>query len=138
MRSCLHRADFCFLPKHHTWTHEDYDKDLRAKILDELRQVPAAHAVSMLTLTKERRIPMIIASACFFEDYRQMFQILARDHDVPILELASLFPEVNGIQELKSRFGLGWNDHLNAVAHRRYAEAIADLIEVKGYHPKTE
>jgi len=87
----------------------------------------------MLGLLKERDVSVIIATAAFFDDYRQMFQQLSREYDVPVPELPLLFPEVNSIEELKFQFGLGWNDHLNAVAHRRYAIGIGEVIEKHGY-----
>ena len=57
-----------------------------------------------------------------------MLASLRRDHAVPVLSLPSLFPEVRGWSEFVARFGLGWNSHPNAEAHRRFAEGLSELV----------
>jgi lysophospholipase L1-like esterase len=88
---------------------------------------------AMIHEAKRRNIPIIIANFNAFLDYRQMFQKLSEEQKVPTLELLALFPEACSWEELLEQVGLGWNDHLNAVAHQRWAEALADLMEKEGY-----
>ena len=89
--------------------------------------------VAMLTQIKARNIPVIVAPFAGQLDYRRMFQILERDHNVPIVELLARFPEARNWEEVIAKFGLGWDNHLNAVAHRRYAQGLAEAIETQGY-----
>jgi lysophospholipase L1-like esterase len=76
-------------------------------------------------------IPTIIAPFAGPIDYRVMFKTLERDHDIAIVELLTLFPEAHNWAEVTEKFGLGWDNHLNAIAHRRYAEGIAQTIETQ-------
>ena len=81
-----------------------------------------------LELLREKNIPTIIASFNSILDYRQMYQNLSKEYNVPALELLSLFPETVSWDSLVSQFGLGWDSHLNAEAHRRWAVAMHDII----------
>lgn len=77
---------------------------------------------------EERGLPIVLATFCSSPDYRQMFQILEEERGVTLIELFELFPEAGSWDELTAQFGLGWDAHLNAVAHRRFAEAIDAAI----------
>lgn len=81
---------------------------------------------------KKRHIPIFIADFNAFLDYRRLFAQLSHNEEVPSIELLALFPEANNWQELLQQFGLGWNNHLNAAAHERWAQAIYKLMIEKG------
>ncbi|MDG1905361.1 MAG: hypothetical protein P8I38_07020 [Arenicella sp.] len=83
----------------------------------------------ILTTLDEKNIPVVIASYSSHLDYRQMLRILEQQFDVPHVELLTLFPEAKNFSELVAKFGLDWDSHLNAVAHKRWAEAIAQKIQ---------
>ena len=87
----------------------------------------------MLSTLEERGIPVIMAPFAGRLNYRRLFQKLGADHDVPVVELLALLPEARSWPETASKFGLGWDDHLNAVAHERFAVGIADAAEQRGY-----
>ncbi len=80
---------------------------------------------AMIHEAKKREIPIIIANFNAFLDYRQLFEKLSKEEQVPTLELLALFQEACSWQELLAQFGLGWNVHLNAIAHQRWAVALA-------------
>lgn len=77
--------------------------------------------------------PVVIACFCGPADYRRMLPSLARDDRVAVLELLTFFPEARSWEELTAMFGLGWDDHLNAVAHSRWGAALGDLIVAHGF-----
>ena len=62
-----------------------------------------------------------------------MFRDLSREENVPLIELLALFPEARSWPDLLDKFGLGWNPHLNGVAHERWGTALFELISQKGY-----
>lgn len=90
----------------------------------------------MLDAIEARDLPVILASFCGSTDYRQLFQIYEQERGVPVLELLTLFPETTSWEDLTKQFGLGWDDHLNAAAHRRWAVALDAMIAERGFHPK--
>jgi hypothetical protein len=71
---------------------------------------------------------VLLATIAGLTDWRRLFQQIARDEQVPLVELLELFPEVRDWNELVARFGLSWNDHLGPEAHRRWAVAITELV----------
>jgi len=82
----------------------------------------------MVVEAKKHNTPIIIANFNAVPAYRQLFAQLAQDEKVPSLELLALFPEVNSWKELLQRYGLGWNNHLNANAHERWAQALSEIV----------
>lgn len=82
----------------------------------------------MVIEAKKNNIPIIIANFNAIPAYRQLFAQLAQDEKIPSLELLALFPEVNSWKELLQRYGLGWNNHLNANAHERWARALSEIV----------
>ncbi len=103
-------------------------------VVERLQDTVYAPMGDMLRLLEVRHLPVIVAAFFGPTDYRQMLQNLAQEHDVITLELLKLFPETQGWEDLTERFGLGWDDHLNAAAHRRWAVALADLIVENELH----
>ena len=93
---------------------------------------------AMIAETKQRNIPIIIANFNAILDYRQLFEKLSKEDAIHTLELLALFPEVDSWQELVAQFSLGWNNHLNAIAHQRWAVALAQLLEKQDYLPPKE
>jgi lysophospholipase L1-like esterase len=90
---------------------------------------------TMIHEVKKVEIPIIMANFNAILDYRQLFAHLAKEEQIPTLELLTLFPEACSWAELLEQFGLGWNNHLNAAAHQRWAIALANLIVKQGYLP---
>jgi len=82
----------------------------------------------MISEAKNRHMQVVIANFNAIPVYRQLFANLSQEEDVPSIELLALFPEANSWEELLKKFGLGWNNHLNAVAHERWAQAICQLL----------
>jgi hypothetical protein len=64
-------------------------------------------------------------------EYRKLFAIVSLKTNVPSLELLSLFPEVKNAEEWNALFSLGWDGHSNAIAHKRYAVHLADMINTR-------
>jgi lysophospholipase L1-like esterase len=102
-------------------------------IADRLFQSVYLPLKTMIQEVKSAGIPIIMANFNAILDYRQLFTHLAQEEQIPTLELLALFPEACSWAELLEQFGLGWNDHLNAAAHQRWAIALADLIVKQGY-----
>lgn len=88
---------------------------------------------SVILEAKSHGIPIIIANFNAMLGFRRLFQNISREEDIPSIELLSLFPEASNWQELLQKFGLGWNDHLGAIAHERWARAIGDIVLENGY-----
>lgn len=84
---------------------------------------------TMIAEAKSRNIPIILANFNAFLDYRQMFKTLALEENIPSIELLALFPEAKNWEELQAQYSLGWNNHLNAKAHQRWAVALYELIK---------
>jgi hypothetical protein len=83
----------------------------------------------MVLSLQARGVPAIVASACATPDYRRALRALAEETGVPLVELMTLFPEADNWHEWVVEFGLGWDDHPNPEAHRRFALALAEAIE---------
>lgn len=98
-------------------------------IPEQLRQRVYAPLREIIDEAKKREMSVVIANYNALLDYRRLFAQLADAEEVPTVELLALFPEVNSWAELISQFGLGWNNHLNAVAHRRWAHAIYRVLQ---------
>jgi len=98
-------------------------------VADRLQGTVYQSLKSMIAIAKENNIPILMANFNAFLDYRQMFKIIATEESIPSLELLALFPEVNNWEELQVQYGLGWNNHLNAKAHERWAVALYELIK---------
>lgn len=96
----------------------------RSRVLVPLRRI--------VERCRERGIPVVLAGLAEFQEYRIIFHRLARDFDVPMVELLMSFPEARDWEDVVEKFGLGWNDHLGPEAHRRWAEAILATMERKG------
>ena len=90
----------------------------------------------MLDILEERQVPVVVATFTGHLDYRQLFDKYSQERGVPVLELLKLFPETTGWDDLTDQFGLGWDDHLNAAAHERWAVALDALIAEQGIHPE--
>lgn len=60
--------------------------------------------------------------------WRRTFARLAGEHDLPVVELLGLFPEVPGWHELVREYGIGGDPHLGPRAHDRWARALAGTI----------
>ncbi|BAP56233.1 hypothetical protein THII_1936 [Thioploca ingrica] len=104
-------------------------------ISDRLAQSVYLPLKTMIHEVKKVGIPIIMANFNAILDYRQLFAHLAEEEQIPTLELLALFPEACSWAELLEQFGLGWNNHLNAAAHQRWAIALADLLVKQGYLP---
>jgi lysophospholipase L1-like esterase len=75
-----------------------------------------------------RGIPVVLAPFAAPFEYRRLFLDLSEQEGVPLVELLARFPEVHGWGQLLAKYGLGWDPHLGAVAHERWAAALADLL----------
>jgi len=84
---------------------------------------------AMIREAKQQNIPIIIANFNAFLDYRQLFEKIAQEEQIITLELLALFPEVCNWEDLVKQFGLGWNNHLNVAAHKRWAKSLAELVK---------
>jgi hypothetical protein len=82
---------------------------------------------------KEHGVPALLITYAAEEDHRGMFAEAARRAEVPLLELVSVLPHVRSDEELVARYGLGWDGHPGAEAHRRFAEATARIIREQGW-----
>jgi hypothetical protein len=71
---------------------------------------------------------VVLAPFAADNDWRRMFAAIARDTGVPSVELLALFPEAQGWNDLVHQFSIGWDTHLNALAHARFAAAIAEKL----------
>ncbi|HLU39232.1 MAG TPA: SGNH/GDSL hydrolase family protein [Planctomycetota bacterium] len=96
--------------------------------------VPAVEEplVAMADECRARAIPIVFALFSAPTGYRLLARNLAERTGAPVLELLALFPEVTSWHDLLVRFGLGWDSHLNAEAHERWAHALAELITERG------
>jgi len=77
---------------------------------------------------------VILASFAGPLDWRRMFQQVAREEQLPLVELLELFPEARDWDEIQAQFGLGWDPHLGAEAHRRFAVALAGVLATPPPH----
>jgi lysophospholipase L1-like esterase len=107
-------------------------------VSDRLRGDVYQPLVEMVRQVREAGSTPVIAAFAEFLDYRQMLAQIAREQKVPVLELLSLFPEVSSWEDLVEQFGGGVDSHLNGVAHRRWAEGLAELLERHELLPSSE
>ncbi len=101
----------------------ELSKELRASVYEPLSKIA--------TTCKERDIPLVFAAFASPPDWRVLLRSLGREHGVASLELLGLFPDASSHRELLEKFSLGWDTHLGAEAHRRWAQAMADTIRSK-------
>ncbi|MEE8342527.1 MAG: GDSL-type esterase/lipase family protein [Gammaproteobacteria bacterium] len=106
-------------------TGMEISERLRFSVYEPVRQ--------MVRLCNTRKVPIVLAYYATDVDYGRMINRLERDEEIPVVNLLSLFPEVHSLEELASKFSLGWDRHLNAEGHRRWAQAIAEVIKGRGY-----
>lgn len=95
---------------------------------DELREPVYEPLLAMRRLCDGRGVPMVIAGSAATLAYRTLYAAFARETGTPVVELMRLFPEAHGWGDLLAKFSLGWDSHLGPEAHRRWGEAIAELI----------
>jgi hypothetical protein len=88
---------------------------------------------AMIDEAKARAIPVAVASLAAPMDYRRLLRRVTREESVPWLELLALFPEADSWPDVLRRFGLGWDPHLNAVAHERFGRALFAMLRDGGY-----
>jgi hypothetical protein len=96
--------------------------------LDALERAVGDPLRTMIAASRAAGARVLLATIAGLTDWRRLFQQIARDEQVPLVELLELFPEVRDWNELVARFGLSWNDHLGPEAHRRWAVAITELV----------
>lgn len=96
------------------------DEALRTKVWEPL------HAMGRTC--QQHELPVVFACVSSGPVWLKMLTQLGDAFGAPTVGLFSLFPEVSNYGELQRRFSLGWDSHLNAEAHRRWAEAIAPLL----------
>jgi len=91
--------------------------------------------LAIIQLSQQQHIPVIMASFNGDETYRQLFAYLVAKTDIAYIELLALFPEAGSWQALVEQFGLGWDSHLNAAAHQRWATALQSMVkEIQDQH----
>lgn len=98
-----------------------FPDQLKNKVYEPLKEI--------VNEAKKNNIAIVFANFNAVPDYRRLFAKLSHDENVPSIELLALFPEANNWDELVQQFGLGWNDHLNAIAHERWAQALYHLMK---------
>ncbi len=83
---------------------------------------------AMIDEARARAIPVAVASLAASADYRRLLRRLTREESVPWLELLALLPEADSWPDVLRRFGLGWDPHLNGVAHERFGRALFAMV----------
>lgn len=101
---------------------------------DRMRESVYEPLHASLELLQRTEVSVILASACVFTDCRQMLLALARDAGVPLVDLFKAFPEASSWPQWMARFSLGWDQHPNAAAHRRFAETLVAVMAREGDH----
>ena len=99
------------------------------QVSGRLRDPVYVPLLSMISMARDARACVILASATGMPDYRQTLHALSENVQVPLIELFALFPEAHSWSELQQKFSLGWDSHLNADAHARWAKGLAVLVE---------
>ena len=94
--------------------------------------------LEMIRTAKAQNIPTVLGYYATAADYLRMINRLKSEAGIAVVDLLSLFPEVNSVQELTAKFSLGWDPHLNSEAHRRWANAFANVLKDRGYLPVIE
>tara|TARA_B100001964_G_scaffold102168_1_gene114271 strand:- start:41 stop:1162 length:1122 start_codon:yes stop_codon:yes gene_type:complete len=85
--------------------------------------------LSMISMARDAGACVILASATGMPDYRHTLHALSEHAQVPLIELYALFPEAHNWSEMQQKFSLGWDSHLNADAHARWAKGLAAPVE---------
>jgi hypothetical protein len=65
-------------------------------------------------------------------EWRSSMQVLARDLDVPQVDLMALLPGIASYDELMQTYSLGWDTHLDATAHAHWGKGVAELVVRRG------
>jgi hypothetical protein len=97
------------------------DANLRASVGGPVERI--------LDLAHVRGLRVVLAPFAGEPEYRRLFRGLAEEHDVPLVELLGVFPEVTSWEELQTRHGLGWDPHLGPEAHRRWSIVVGQALE---------
>lgn len=82
----------------------------------------------MIRLSRATGARVLLAPFAGNDEWRRLFRRLAREEEVPLVELLGAFPETRSWEDLVARFGLGWNPHLGPEAHRRWSVLLADRL----------
>lgn len=106
-------------------------------VSDEVVRLVMSPLREMILDSKARGISVILAPFAAPADYRRMFRDLATEQDVPLVELLGrdVLPGVLGWGQVQRAFGLGWDSHLNAEAHDRWAQVLARTAIEQGLVP---
>ncbi len=96
-------------------------EELRERVGEPLREI--------LRASSERNLPVVLAPFAGPDEWRRLFSNAAAEANIPLVELLALFPEVSTWEGLLEVYGLGWDPHLGAEAHRRWATAIGAALE---------
>jgi len=89
-----------------------------------LREHVQAPLTELIEICRDKSIPVVLAPFTMVPEWRRLFFALHDEHEVPLVELAAAFPEAKTWADLQARFGLGWDSHLNAEAHRRWGKLL--------------
>lgn len=81
----------------------------------------------MILESRAHAVPFVLLTVAGTRDYRRVFADLASQMQVPLVELLGVLP-AQSYAELQARYGLGWDSHYNAAAHRLWAEAAAEVV----------
>ncbi len=84
--------------------------------------------VGMAELCRAREIPVGVTTLAALPDYRRLLRAFRESTGVPTFELLGLYSDVSGWSELAAKHGLGWDDHLDAASHARWADAIVGWL----------
>lgn len=88
---------------------------------------------AMIAEARSRTIPVVLASLAGPIEYRRLLRRITSEESVPWVELLALLPEAHSWPDVLRQFGLGWDPHLNAVAHERWGRALFRMIDEHGY-----
>ncbi len=108
-----------------------------AAVPDRLVTVVADPLHEMVRLSRARGAQVVLAPFAGPYEWRRMLRDLARDEDLPLVELLPLLHEARDWQEVLDRFGLGWNPHLGPVAHARWGQALARVLRERVVLPSS-
>ena len=86
----------------------------------------------MVRLSHRAGARVVLAPFAGPVEWRRLFRRVAREQGTELVELLALFPEARSWDDLLVKFGLGWNPHLGPTAHRRWAYALADVLDGAG------
>jgi hypothetical protein len=97
---------------------------------DEFKQAVHEPLRSIARTCRQKEIPIVFASITGGARGAVLLGELNREFGVPIVDLTSVFPEVKSYLQLMKEFSLGWDSHLDARAHARWADAFVEAIRV--------